>query len=48
MEQVLSAYSIEAGFRELSVQDLEVALQSDGLVDLLLDVRTPEEVEAGQ
>lgn len=47
VEEVLSAYSAEAGFRELSAAELAVALQAGDLVDLLLDVRTPEEFEAG-
>lgn len=47
VEQVLSAYSSEAGFKQLSVDELAIALQAGDMIDLLLDVRTPEEFEAG-
>lgn len=42
-----SAYSTEQGFRELSAQELSVALTAGGLIDLLLDVRTHAEFTAG-
>lgn len=48
VEEVLSAYTAKSGFRELSVAELAVALQSGDMVDLLLDVRTAEEFEAGK
>lgn len=42
-----SAYSTEQGFRELSAQELSVAVSAGGLIDLLLDVRTHAEFAAG-
>lgn len=42
-----SAYSSEAGFRELSAQELSVAVSAGGLIDLLLDVRSHAEFAAG-
>lgn len=47
VEQVLTAYDAAQGFREMSVQELSVALTAGGLVDLLLDVRSVSEFEAG-
>lgn len=47
VEQVLSAYSSEAGFKQLSVDELAIALQAGDMIDLLLDVRTSAEFEAG-
>jgi hypothetical protein len=48
VEQVLTAYDAAQGFREMSVQELSVALTAGGLVDLLLDVRSAAEFEAGR
>lgn len=45
--QVLSAYSAEGGFQELSPDELSAMLLV-GVVDLLLDVRSVEEFEAGE
>lgn len=45
---VVSAYTAEQGFRQMSVQELSVALTAGGLIDLLLDVRTHEEFTAGE
>jgi hypothetical protein len=47
VQQVVSAYDAAQGFREVSVQDLTVALAAGGLVDLLLDVRSTAEFMAG-
>lgn len=44
---VVSAYTAEQGFRQMSVQELSVALTAGGLIDLLLDVRSHEEFTAG-
>jgi hypothetical protein len=44
---VVSAYTAAQGFREMSVQDLSVALTAGGLVDLVLDVRSHDEFAAG-
>lgn len=48
VSDIANAYSAEQGFREMSVQELSVALTAGGLVDLLLDVRSAEEVAAGE
>lgn len=54
-DPVASAYSADQGFREISVQDLAVALAAGdvstlggGYIDLLLDVRSAEEFAAGE
>jgi hypothetical protein len=47
VEAVLTAYDAAQGFREMSVQELSVALTAGGMVDLLLDVRSAAEFEAG-
>jgi rhodanese-related sulfurtransferase len=47
VSDVISAYTAEQGFRQMSVQDLSVALTAGGLVDLVLDVRTQPEFAAG-
>lgn len=44
---VVSAYSAEQGFREMSVEELSVAVTAGGLLDLVMDVRTAEEFDAG-
>jgi len=48
VSDIASAYSAEQGFREMSVQELSVALTAGGLVDVLLDVRSEEEFAAGE
>lgn len=47
VEHIANAYSAEQGFREMSVEELSVALTAGGLVDLLLDVRSAEEFASG-
>jgi hypothetical protein len=47
VSDVVSAYTAEQGFRQMSVQDLSVALTAGGLVDLVLDVRSQPEFAAG-
>ncbi|KAF8073142.1 TSTD1 [Scenedesmus sp. PABB004] len=44
---VASAYEAEQGFREVSAAELDVALTAGGLVDLVLDVRSAAEFDAG-
>jgi hypothetical protein len=44
---VVSAYDAAQGFTEVPVHELDVALKTEGLVDLLLDVRSAAEFEAG-
>jgi hypothetical protein len=48
VQDVVSAYTAEQGFREISAEELSVALSAGGLVDLLLDVRSKAEFDAGQ
>ncbi|WIA09461.1 hypothetical protein OEZ85_008862 [Tetradesmus obliquus] len=47
VEAVVTAYDAAQGFREMPVQELDVALTAGGLIDLLLDVRSAAEFEAG-
>eukprot|EP00775_Hariotina_reticulata_P011117 gene11117-11271_t len=47
VKDVVSAYTAEQGFKEISVEELSVALTAGGLIDLLLDVRSVAEFEAG-
>ncbi|KAF6257505.1 Rhodanese-like domain-containing protein [Scenedesmus sp. NREL 46B-D3] len=47
VEEVVTAYDAARGFREMPVQELAVALTAGGLIDLLLDVRSTAEFEAG-
>lgn len=47
VSDVVSAYTAEQGFKEMSVQDLSVAVTAGGLIDLVLDVRSHQEFAAG-
>eukprot|EP00879_Flechtneria_rotunda_P017157 GHRR01017969.1.p1 GENE.GHRR01017969.1~~GHRR01017969.1.p1 ORF type:complete len:219 (+),score=51.90 GHRR01017969.1:433-1089(+) len=47
IDDVVSAYSAEQGFREMSAAELAVAVTAGGLIDVVLDVRSPAEFAVG-